>query len=215
MPSTGVKNQKEHRKLYKEYKTGQKLSELVSEIGDVRIKRNTPLSGGEPGARTVDANKFLRGMTCDADAVVTGTVKNKLSQISEDEDFVFSDYEMRVTEVLKDNAADHIEANTNIIITRPGGVVRLNGRTVEATDDSFEPFIVEGHYLLFLRFIPVTGAYKSAGSKSSFQLRGKAVSKLTKEASPLDTDIKSKDVSSFINEIRNASKSPLHMEGVK
>ncbi len=196
--------QKEHSKLYKEYKTGKKLSELVTEIGDVRIRRNTPLSGGDPGAHNVDAHEFLRGMICEADAVVVGKVKSQLSQISEDEDFVFSDYEMSVAEVLKDNAAVHIQPNTTITITRPGGMIRLNGRTVEATDDSFGPFTVEGQYLLFLRFIPVTGAYKATGSKSSFQLRGKAITKLTKEALPLDDEIKSKDVDSFVNEIRLA-----------
>ena len=196
--------QKEHSKLYKEYKTGKKLTELVAEIGDVKIRRNTPLSGGDLGGYTADPHDFLRGMTCDADAIVIGKIQNKLSLISESEDFIFTDYEMTVAEVLKDNAAGHIQPDNNITITRPGGMIRMNGRTVEAIDNAFEPFTLEGEYLVFLRFIPVTGAYKAVGSKGSFQLRGKAIHKLTKETLPLDSETNRKDVDSFVNEIRIA-----------
>lgn len=201
-----TERQREHGKLYREYKTGKKLSELVAEIGDVKIRRNTPLSGCDLGGYTADPHEFLRGMTCDADVIVIGEIQNKVSQITESEDFIFTDYEMTVAEVLKDNAAGHIQRNTSITITRPGGMIRMNGRTVEAIDNAFEPFILEGRYLLFLRSVPVTGAYKAVGSKSSFQLRGKAIRKLTKEPLPLDSETNSKDVDSFVNEIRTALK---------
>jgi hypothetical protein len=202
-----TQRQREHSKLYREYKTGKKLSELVAEIGDVKIRKNTPLSGGDLGAYTSDPQELVKAMTCDADAIVVGKIKNKLSQITEYQDFVFTDYEMTVAEVLKDNPSRPIRAGTEIVITRPGGLIQLNGQTVEAIDNSFEPFTVEEHYLLFLRFLPVTGAYRAPGSKSSFQLRGKTIKKLTKEASPLDTVIKTKDVKSFVREIRITSTS--------
>jgi hypothetical protein len=199
-----TERQKEHSKLYGEYKTGKKISELVAEIGDVTIRRNTPLSGGDLGGYATNPHESLRRMTCDADAVVIGKVQNKLSQISESQDFIFTDYEMTVAEVLKDNAAGPIQAGTNLIITRPGGKIRMNGRTVEAIDNAFEPFTLEGQYLLFLRFIPATGAYKAVGSKSSFQLRGKAIHRLTKETVSLESETKNTDVDAFVNEIRTA-----------
>jgi hypothetical protein len=197
-----TKRQKEHSKLYGEYKTGRKISELVAEIGDVKIRRNTPLSGGDLAGYATDPHESLRRMTCDADAVVIGKIQNKLSQISESQDFVFTDYEMRVAEVLKDNEASPTQPGTNLIITRPGGTIRMNGKTVEAIDNAFEPFTLEGQYLLFLRFIPATGAYKALGSKSSFQLRGKEIRKLTKETVSLESETNGTDVDAFVNEIR-------------
>lgn len=199
-----TERQREHSKLYREYETSKKISELVVEIGDVKIRRNTPLSGDDLGGHAADSTEFLRAMTCDADAIVIGKIQNKFSQLTESGDFIFTDYQMTVSEVLKDQPTAHIQPETNVTITRPGGMIRMNGRTVEAIDNAFEPFALEGHYLLFLRFIPVTGAYKAVGSKSSFQLHGKAINKLTKEASSLDSVANCKDVDSVVNEIRIA-----------
>jgi hypothetical protein len=196
-----TEKQTEHSKLYKEYKGGKKLSELVAEIGDVKLRRHPPLSGGDLGGAAADPHEFLRGLTCEADAIVVGKVKDKASQVSESGDFIFTDYEMTVARIFKDNAVDQIQPDKNITITRPGGRIRMNGRTVEALDDAFEPFTLEGHYLVFLRFIPVTGAYKSIGSKSSFELRGNAIHKLTREASSLDAEFENKDAESFLKEI--------------
>ncbi|MDQ3665938.1 MAG: hypothetical protein M3410_04925 [Acidobacteriota bacterium] len=199
-----TEKQREHSRLYKEYNTGKRISELVAEMGDVRIRRNSPLSGGDPTGFSADPHEFLRGLVCDADAVLIGKVKDKSSHMSEDESFVYTDYEMSVTKVLKDNSAAHIEADADISITRPGGVIRVNGRTVEAIDNSFAPLTVKGHYLVFLRFMPVTATYRALGSQGSFELRGKEINKLTKESLPLDNVATSKNVDSFVNEIHIA-----------
>jgi hypothetical protein len=201
----GVKDprQKEHAKRYKGYKSGKKLRDLTAATGDVMLRRGVGTQGGDPGEAPFDFQKFLQEMAGEADAVVIGTVRDKSSQLTEDEDYVFTDYDMTVAEVLKDNAAAPIQPNKGIVVTRPGGTILLDGRIVEALDESFQPLRKKNQYLLFLRFIPSTGAYEALNSKAGFRIGDDKISKLTKE--PLAFD--DANVASFINEVRAASSS--------
>lgn len=167
-------SQREHSKLYKGFGTGKKLKDVAVEIRcGVKVKRNTPLPVGEPGPAST-FSEFLRGLACNADAVVVGVVKDKASQLTEDGDFVFTDYQLGVEEVLKDNASAHLMPNISITLTQPGGRVRLGGYIIEAEDASFRSLIIGGRYTLFLKFIPSTGAYASLNSVSSYELTDKA-----------------------------------------
>jgi hypothetical protein len=198
----GVKDarQKEHAKRYKGYKSGKKLRDLTAATGDVMLRREVGTQGGDPNEAPFDFQKFLREMADEADAVVVGTVKNKSSQLTEDEDYVFTDYDLTAVEVLKDNAAAPIEPNKGIVVTRPGGTILLDGRIVEALDESFQPLRKNDQYLLFLRFIPSTGAYEALNSKAGFRIGADKINKLTKE--PLAFD--DANVAAFINEVRAA-----------
>jgi hypothetical protein len=192
--------QREHSKLYKDHRTGKKLRDLTATVGDVSLRRDVGVQGGDVGEPSFDLQRLLQEMAGNADAVVVGTVTNKSSQLTEDEDYVFTDYEMSVGEVLKDNPAAPIRTNNRITVTRPGGTILLNGRVVEAIDEAFQPLRKKGQYLVFLRFIPSTGGYQALNSKASFQIDDDEVGKLTKE--PLS--IGDAKVSAFMNEVRAA-----------
>ncbi len=192
--------QKEHAKRYKGYKSGKKLRDLTTTVGDVMLRREVGTQGGDPNETPFNFQTFLQEMAGDADAVVLCTVKNKSSQLTEDEDYVFTDYDATVVEVLKDNAAAPIQTHNKIVVTRPGGTILLNGRIVEALDESFQPLRKKNQYLLFLRFIPATGSYEALNSKASFQLGDNKINKLTKE----NFSFEDADVASFINEVRAA-----------
>jgi hypothetical protein len=174
-------SQREHSKLYKGFGTGKKLKDVAVEIrGGVKVKRNAPTPVGEPGPAPT-FSEFLRGLACNADAVVVGVVKDKASQLTEDGDFVFTDYQLGVEEVLKDNASAHLMPNISLTLTQPGGRVQLGGYIIEAEDASFRPLVIGGRYTLFLKFIPSTGAYASLNSISSYELTDK-VKAQTEEA---------------------------------
>lgn len=51
---------------------------------------------------------------------VVGEVKSKSSQLTEDQDFIFTDYEIQVEEVIKNNTSDSIAPNTEITVSNPG-----------------------------------------------------------------------------------------------
>ena len=100
-----------------------------------------------------------------------------VSALTEDEDFLFTDWEMVVEEVLKDNPQAPITVGSEILVTRLGGEIVLNGRSIRAIERAFRPFRPEGRYLLFLHFIPSTGSYQ-AFNDESFELTGSAVHSL-------------------------------------
>jgi hypothetical protein len=198
---TMTSKQKEHSKLYKEYKTGKKLRDLAEQVGDVKLKRNVGAQGGDSGQLPLDLQTILQRAAQAADAVIIGTAKGSSSQLTEDEDYIFTDYEIAVEEVLKNNAAHPIASEEAITVTRPGGTIRLNGRKVEAEDASFLPYAKGGRYLIFLTYLPQTNSYKALDSRSSFELYGKEVIKLTKESFSLNNE----DAASFLNKVRVAT----------
>lgn len=198
--------QKEHSKLYKgeQYRSKKKIKDLLdAQPKGLLVKVGRPLQGGDPAAPPFNFQKFMSRLSCSADAIVIGTVKSKSSNLTEDEDFIFTDYEIKVDEVLKNNPAAPIIPLNDITITRPGGSILFGNKLAEAIDVSFKPLELEQHYVLFLKFIPSTGAYKAVDSKSSYQILGDKLSKLTEEyIGPNNDEL---DTTFFLNEIRSAA----------
>jgi hypothetical protein len=194
--------QQEHSKLYKEYSLGQKRipDELASEESGITIKVNTPLVFLE---RDPDnSQKLLPQLACDADAIVVGIIQDKSSQLTDSKDFVFTDYEMIIGDVLKDNTASPISPQSTITITRPGGIIQINGKTVNAIDTSFLPLETGKRYLFFLHFISSTGAYNAVNALSSFRITDAKINKLTQQSVHFDND--EDDPVSFIRGVRIA-----------
>jgi len=206
--------QKAHSKLYKEYRGGRKIRDVAATAtSDTGIRIGTPLRGGDPHSPPPNRQQLLASLSCDADSVVIGTVKSNSSQLTEDEDFIFTDSELTVSEILKNNPAAPIQPHSDITITRPGGKVHINGRQIEALDVSFMPLKRGERYLLFIKFVPSTGAYKAINSVSSFQLRGDKIEKLTREALP--NNIHGSDVKIFVNEVSASVVNPCGERGAK
>lgn len=175
-----TEQQKEHSKLHKQnYQSRRKLRDYPKGVEksypppwDRDLNNNAP--------KSIEA--FLKTAACAADAVVVGSVSSKSSQFTEDGYSIFTDYEMTVEEVIKDNNSGHIRQNSNIVITRHGGAVEFNRKIFRVSDQSFEPFEIGGKYLLFLKFVPATGAYRALNSESSFELKQNKVKRLTKSS---------------------------------
>ena len=196
--------QREHSRLFKQYDTAQKIPDLArKEKNDVEVYRLLPLGADLSGVE-VPASETIKRITCSADAVVIGKVRDKASQLTEGEGFVFTDYEFTVREVLKNNEAAPIIGE--ISVTRPGGSVVLNGKRVRAVDESFKPLIIGQEYMLFLRFLPQTGSYMSIESGESFELAGNEIKSLREGA--LERALTEYSAVSLSYEVRNASQTP-------
>jgi hypothetical protein len=205
----GVMTEKQriHSKLYKDYETGKKLTDLHRELDNIEVKVGTPMGGSEPGAPRFILQKFLSDSICAADAVVVAVVKSKSSQLTENETFLFTDYELAVDEVLKNTHATSLQSGSEITITRPGGFVHLDNRKVRAVDTSYQPLETGKQYVFFLRFIPNSGAYAALNSRSSFQVskKGKIV-KLTDEQLP--SDLEDCPTGQFLSQVRGVAAYP-------
>jgi hypothetical protein len=113
--------QKAHSRLYKGLKNaagGRQIRDLVAERGDVEI---IEVIGDQQRPRYRNIYKYLTTISCKADAVVIGAVRNKTSQIIEEGTFTFTDYEFVLEGVIKDVPAATAKSNDVITVTRPGG----------------------------------------------------------------------------------------------
>jgi hypothetical protein len=200
-----------HQKDYELWK-GKKLIDLTAlGKGPIEVSKGVGSKVDVSGAPPFNLNNFIKGLTCESDAVVIGTVKTKISQPTADGTLLFTDYGLSVEEVIKQNSSAPIEAGSEVIVTRIGGTILLNNRVIRVIDDAARPLEVQGRYLLFLRFIPATGAYKAA-SKSlndiahggGFQLREGKIFKLTAESLPREIE-NGNDAETLIAQVRTQS----------
>jgi hypothetical protein len=204
-----TEKQKIHAKLYKEYsKDGRKsLRALASSApaGEVGgdVMPGTPVL--TPGPTAFDLNEFLKGAVRDADAVVVGSVKSKTSLFNEPETFIFTDYQLGIEEVLKNNPASPINLSDEITVTRPGGAVVLdNGRLVRVGDRNLRPLAVDGRYVIFLKYIPETGAYSAFNNRGAFRLLDGRFYKLTDEQLPKELS-GGDNAAAFLGKVREAA----------
>jgi hypothetical protein len=204
-----TEKQREHGKLYPQSPRGKKLSDYPNGI-DIVI--GLPLPEKSTSNRMASSFEFLQRMACDADAVVLGVIGNKSSQLTEKGDFIFTDYGLRVEEVLKNNPAASIQSSDTITVTRPGGAVSLNGQIYRVKDKSFRNLQPGKTYLLFLDFLSSTGAYEPINSEGSFLIGKSAVFRLTDEPPPYTLE-NEKAAAAFINQVRAASANCSKKEG--
>lgn len=157
--------QKEHSKLYKNYGHGRKIRDLAADRQNVFVTVST--GDQHPYSKAGD---LLAEIACSSDAVVIGRLLDESSALNEDETFIFSDYTLAIEEILKNNPRIPIQNTSQIVITRPGGTLKIEGQPVQAEINNFEPFRLGSRYLLFLKFVPMTGGYQAFG-RQSFELR--------------------------------------------
>lgn len=167
---------KEYKKMYS-YRKGRKLSEL-SELGKRRgytqeagISIGLPLVPTIGNSSVVTASEFLRNLSCDADAVVVGVVMGKKAHLTEDETFVYTEYDFSVEDILKNNSTSAIAVNGDIQITRPGGLIKLENQVIRVEDKSYPPLEIKKKYLLFLKFIPSANGYIVSDAKGDLCLK--------------------------------------------
>lgn len=202
-----TEKQKHHSKIFKRFEGstgGRKLRDIAAERGDVYVVNM--VADGKI-IENLDLPQYLTKLTCKASAVVIGTVSNKSSQLLEEGTFTFTDYEIKVSEVLKDNAVAPITRTQLLTYTSPGGAVELKGKVISAVDFRSEPLHVGEQYLLYLTFIPETGSYKGFSNDvegDTFEIKNGIVTQTSKKPVPLGTK-RSTDANQFMSAVRVAS----------
>lgn len=160
-------HQQEHARLYSCSGVGRRLTDLARERGeDVTIGIDPPLQMIQPEG---EKENGLESLARRVDAIVVASVKDKTSMFNSGETFVFTEHNVRVEEVIKNNSSAPVDSGSEITIMRAGGKILVDGRTVVAIESSVKPIRVGTTYLLFLKWVPTTGAYQSI---SPFEVKG-------------------------------------------
>lgn len=201
---TMTEKQRAHSKLFDSYKTNRKLDALpLPSQNDKDLERGVYIEPGtpvtSPDVAALSFGDFLKERACASDAVAIVNVKNKSSQLTENREFIFTDYTAVVQQVFKDNALSPMRVGATITVTRPGGKVKINGQVINAVDSSFKLLQQERLYLLFLKYIPGIDVYQSI-RKGSFRLEDSKLISLTEEFLPGGSD----DARPFTIDVRKA-----------
>lgn len=116
----------------------------------------------------VSPQEELQMLASDSDLVVLAKAGAATTNITADKDFLYTDWKFTVEEVLKNNVSSPTKAGATILVTRPGGKLQINGRMLHADCADFLHFSAGQEYLLYLRYVPETGAYSIATGARAF-----------------------------------------------
>jgi hypothetical protein len=182
---------KDYHRLYGNFNKSKltdlaKLAKKRSNKGTATVTIGVPTipSNGEP----ITSEQFITNLTCEADAVVFGTVVNKEGHMTDDQTFAYTQYEFLPQEIVKDNAASPIQLEKPIIVTRPGGLLLIDDQLISVNDESFEQLNPNSQYLLFLRFVPEANGYVASNPQGDFVLQDKNFKSISRRGTPVERD---------------------------
>jgi hypothetical protein len=179
-----TEQQQIHGKLYRFYKelrNHKTISWLANQAEGEYKMVTTGVGVGMGSVLEPDTpENYFASLAQESDVVIRGRATKKESQLTEGEGFIFTDYEVVVLEVLKNKLASQLEPDTTLTVTRPGGKILLDDVIVRAIDESYKPLpLNDPEVVLFLKFIPETGAYKATRATGGFELSGNVLQPLT------------------------------------
>lgn len=134
---------KEHAERFK-FKTGKKIPELAAraknqEIIEIEVHQST--RWGLPNDILPSyPHPYLVVLSRGADAVVIGVAKSGVSGLTANEEFIYSDWQFEIEEILKDNPSSPLAIFSHVTVTRPGGTLTIHGKQVHARHTNFLPF---------------------------------------------------------------------------
>ena len=196
-----TERQRQHSKLFRH--SGARFQDLARrQSGDIEVEVGIGLTTSQSERSRLP---IFESAVCNADAVIVGTITGKVSQLTEEQNFVFTDYDVSVEEVIKNNTQAPLQANSSITSTRGGGTIEWNGRVFRVRREDFDTPAIGQRYIMFLRFIPATGAYLMYGD-GTFQISDQTITAL----GPTARNEMAKNLSdptSFRDQIRTFAKS--------
>jgi hypothetical protein len=200
-----TEKQRFHSKLHNgasSYVDNKTISEMIAEYRG----KKTVLGRFVNGRRFIPENpetakEFFTRLAEESDVVLRGKAIKKISQITDDEAFLFTDYDVTVTEVLKNSTSTSISPETSITVTCLGGKIVVDHVILVAGGNGFPTLPIDSYeVLLFLKLIPETGSYELTHYNGSFELDGTLVRPLAGQL-PVEFN---KDQHSFLKVVRAA-----------
>jgi hypothetical protein len=178
-----TERQRIHSKLYSDFRQddGQTIVQLIAAYKErkvvyrISVEVNTPRLSAEVEA----PETFFGNLAQQSDAVILGRVTNKVSQITQDGRFIFTDYDVMIKEALKGHASPQLAAGTTINVTCPGGKVLIGNTIVKTGGNSIASLPLNNHdVVLFVKALPQAGDFKLARYDASFELGDVSVTAL-------------------------------------
>jgi hypothetical protein len=154
------------RALYfQDRRTGIKLLDRQVSLGD-----RTYLIEPEPSPAEIVFDRIA----CGSAATFVGTVLDARTHPIADGTFLFTDYVLRLDEAIRMPSWSFV-AGDEIILSRPGGALTVDGILTTASTDLFRALTKGVQYVLFASYIPSTRSFISRLPSGTFSLVGNEV----------------------------------------
>jgi hypothetical protein len=191
--------QKMHSKIWENPDVGK----LTAGTGDVPLVGVGSPTQGYAGASRRDVYHIH---ACRVDAVIVGKVDSQISMMTSDETTIFTDVQISVKKILKDNSQAPLKVGGEVTVDRPGGSVSINGRKFSYTMEGFQSFTVGGEYLLFINFMADSKDYYQVGERV-FEIRDGLLLSMDSFVRPTDIS-KKQDAASALADVVAAVQQP-------
>jgi hypothetical protein len=182
---------------------------LAEQQGFNGVIDRTIITEPNTGFTRLNATEFLRYLACSSDAIIFGSPTSKTAHLTEDESWVYTEYDFLVKEILKNNSIAPTEKGQSIQVTRTGGLIKLDNYTLRFKNDGIQQLKRNKDYLLFLRFVPETNGYMVASMFGDFIFEGNRFNSLSKTPIPKKL-IRDSDFQTLLNNVFNATRSGCH-----
>ncbi len=174
-----TERQRMHSKLFNGFRLNEeRIRDLIAPYKGKKIVYGISVSYrmAEEFNNSETPEGYLGKLTRESDVVVRGKVADKASELTDDGNFIFTDYSVLVKEVLKNNEKAPLSSGTTITVTSPGGKVLIADVIVKTSSNGFGVLPINNHYVvLFLTFLPETGDYRLTRYNGAFELDGTSV----------------------------------------
>ena len=140
---------------------------ITSSPGIDVITIDEPTAGATP---TLVSNMYRR-LACSAEAIIIGHPNTWQSHLSSQGTAVYGDYDVSVDTILKDNQITPYIKGDHIVVTRLSGTITLGAGPINQVAFKHEgfPLLQKGTtYLMFLRYVPTTGAFLPIDAFATF-----------------------------------------------
>lgn len=172
-----TRKQRSHSRLYNGYAKhplGESISDLITAYRGKKIVLEAHVYGRRffPSEQPDIPEGYFAQLAQESDAVVRGRAVRKTSQITEDDSFLFTDYDLVVSEVFKNNVTAPIDIGTTITVTSVGGKIVVDDVIIKAGGNAVALLPVNAQdVLLFLKFVSETKGYQPVNN-GAFELSG-------------------------------------------
>src|ERR1051325_6858666 len=102
---------------------------------------------------------YFENVARNTDVIVRGEVMDYRFQVTDDQRFLFTDYEICLDEIYENRSPLELQEGSSIVVSRPGGKVIVDGVKVTASDASYYSLPLDAEVVLSLKYIPQTQSF--------------------------------------------------------
>jgi len=172
--------------------------ESIPEFSDPKLAGTTRAADG-----------FLKFTLANSDIVIVGRLENQLSIFNTNKTSIVTDSLLKVSNVLYDKQGIGLHAGDKIVVTRPGGRLRIDDHAIEVRVEGFPAFDAGADYLLFLHRVPVSGSY-DVQRLDAFVIEGVSIRPLATKAKVHPAAPYLTSTEAFLEKVRTFAEASSH-----